>query len=366
MQQGGGSASNEAQKQLALLCLGEVGQQQDLSAIPNLKEILLGGFESASEDTKLSAAYALGHVAVGNMRMFLPIILQASSSSKHQYLLLVSLKELVVVFANQQLDFAPHLGAALPLLLQQCQSEEDSVRSMVAECLGVLTTILPAQVLPVLLQLNSNSTAADTLSRRMIAHALRFSLSRSASSPAALDAITQEMHQFLPLLKDEDLDVKKAALLMVNTAVHHNPRTVEAHIGAVVIPALIETLQTKLERIVDLGPFKHRVSSYHFHLVISFHTVSYVFIPFYASLMLLPLLPLTLILPLSTLCHITGGRLPSPAQDLAHLSGDAARRVARAPGPRLSGAGDAPGAGGQGRAQDPGAPGGWCRLCLFC
>jgi cullin-associated NEDD8-dissociated protein 1 len=251
-------STGETQKQLALHCLGEVGQQQDLSGIPDLQQILLSGFESAAEDTKLSAAYALGHIAVGNMSMFLPMLLQSSASSKHQYLLLVSLKELVVVFANQQLDFLPHLSAVLPLLLQQCQSEEDSVRGMVAECLGVLTTILPEQVLPVLLQLNSD--AEDKLSRRMIAHALRFSLSRSASSPAALEAITKEMHQFLPLLQDADLDVKKAALLMVNTAVHHNPSTIEAHVGSAVIPSLIETLQIKLERTVDLGPFKHRVS----------------------------------------------------------------------------------------------------------
>lgn len=252
------ATAEEVQKQLALLCLGELGQQQDLSSIPNLQQMLLQSFESSQEDTKLAAAYALGHIAVGNTAQFLPILLQSSASSKHQYLLLVSLKELVGAFAQQQLDFAPYLPAVLPLLLQQCRSEEDSVRAMVAECLGVLTTMLPLQVLPVLLQLNADP--ADTLARRMIAHALRFSLSRSASSPAALVAITTEMHQFLPLLQDADLDVKKAALLMVNTAVHHNPSTVEHHLGGAILPALIETVQTKVERIVDLGPFKHRVS----------------------------------------------------------------------------------------------------------
>lgn len=53
--------------------------------------------------------------------------------------------------------------------------------------------------------------------------------------------------------------MKKAALLMVNTAVHHNPSTVEAHLSSAIIPALIETVQIKLERTVDLGPFKHKV-----------------------------------------------------------------------------------------------------------
>lgn len=70
---------------------------------------------------------------------------------------------------------------------------------MVAECLGVLTTMLPTEILPVLLQLCHD--ADDKLSRRMIAHALRFSLSRSAASPTALVAITGEMHRFLPLLQ---------------------------------------------------------------------------------------------------------------------------------------------------------------------
>ena len=218
---------------------------------------MLACFESKSEDTKLAAAFALGHIAVGNMGAFLPLLLQQEGSSKRQYLLLAALKDMVVVFAHLQLDFLPHLPAVLPVLLQQCKSEEESVRTIVAECLGVLTTMLPDHIVPVLLQLSEDE--ADKLSRRMIGNALRCSLSRSTSSPAALQAVAATMHRFLPLLQDSDLDVKRAALLMVNTAVHHNLGTVEEHLGTVVIPALIETLQIKLERTVDLGPFKHRV-----------------------------------------------------------------------------------------------------------
>lgn len=251
------ASSSEGQKQLALLCVGEVGQNADLSSVPNLQSLVLGCFESRSEDTKLAAAYALGHIAVGNMQAFLPLVLQQSDSSKHQYLLLAALKETVTVFANRSADFSPYMSAVLPVLLQQCKSEEDSVRSIVAECLGVLTALLPGQVVPVLLQLSQD--VEDKLSRRMIGNALRFTLSRAASSPAAVEAVAAQMPHFLALLQDADLDVKKAALLMVNTAVHHNPATVEAHLGSVVVPALIETLQIKLERVVDLGPFKHRV-----------------------------------------------------------------------------------------------------------
>lgn len=338
------STSVEALKQLALLCLGEVGQDTDLSAIAQLQGLVLGCFESRAEDTKLAAAYALGHMAVGNLAVFLPLILQTAGSHKQQYLLLAALKDMVVVFANRQLDFLPHLPTVLPVLLQQCKSEEDSVRSIVAECLGVLTTMLPEQIVPVLLQLCADET--DKLSRRMIAHALRFSLSRSSSSPAALQAITGVMTSFLPLLRDEDLDVKKAALLMVNTAVHHNRSTVEAHLSGVVVPALIDTLQIKMERIVDLGPFKHRVS-------------------FLLSPILLMLLMCALTDSATTtvLRSFAGGRQHASAQDLVDLPGDHPGYHARAHGRRRAGASHAGRAGRQGRAEDPGPPGSF--LCFL-
>lgn len=63
---------------------------------------------------------------------------------------------------------------------------------------------------------------------------------------------------FLPVM-DESLEVKKSALLLVNTAVHHNPATVLPHLASFVNPILLDTLRIKLERTVDLGPFKHKV-----------------------------------------------------------------------------------------------------------
>jgi cullin-associated NEDD8-dissociated protein 1 len=327
------AGTTEAQKQLALLCLGEVGQAADLASLAGLKDLVLACFESKSEDTKLAAAFALGHIAVGNMGTFLPLVLQPAGTSKHQYLLLAAVKDMVVVFANQQKDFQPHLAAVLPVLLQQCKAEEDSVRTIVAECLGVLTTMLPDQIIPVLLQLSQD--VSDKLSRRMIGNALRFSLSRSAASAGALQAITTEMHRFLPLLQDEDLDVKKAALLMVNTAVHHNASTIEAHLGTTVVPALIETLQIKLERVVDLGPFKHRVSNLHFHILLGLCTIDQ---------------------RLSATLR-AGGRQHASAQDRADLPGDHPGQLPRAAGQRVSGAGDAHGGGRQGRVEGAGAPG---------
>ncbi len=66
-------------------------------------------------------------------------------------------------------------------------------------------------------------------------------------------------------MEDPNLEVKKQGLLLVNTAVHHNPRTLQAHLASYVNPLLIETLKVKMERTVDLGPFKHKVSKIPLH-----------------------------------------------------------------------------------------------------
>eukprot|EP01040_Poterioochromonas_malhamensis_P026498 gene26498-33336_t len=67
------------------------------------------------------------------------------------------------------------------------------------------------------------------------------------------------MADVLTLLRDDDLDVKKAALMMVNTTAHHNVALLSSLIPTDVFPELLATLQVKIERVIDLGPFKHKV-----------------------------------------------------------------------------------------------------------
>ena len=53
----------------------------------------------------------------GNMGIFLPVVLESIGTNRHQYLLLASLKEIILVHANQGLDFSPFLDSVLPGLL---------------------------------------------------------------------------------------------------------------------------------------------------------------------------------------------------------------------------------------------------------
>jgi cullin-associated NEDD8-dissociated protein 1 len=258
-------SQNDVRSQLALLCLGELGQSTDLSSHLNLKDLILNCFERNSEDVKFAAAYALGHIVIGSMNHFFPLLLQtiqsASAHTRQQYLLLMSLKETINFYASNQptMSFNEYLSSTLPILLELNKSEEESIRNMVGECFGILTIIAPNEILPVLLDLYQKEKD-NKLSLRTIANAFKSALSHHLTAQAS-SAISKVIETILPLLRDSDLDVKKAALLMINTAAHHNPHIIHLYIVNHVNPVLYETLQIKLERVVDLGPFKHKVSS---------------------------------------------------------------------------------------------------------
>lgn len=56
---------------------------------------------------------------------------------------------------------------------------------------------------------------------------------------------------FLRLLKDEDLRVRRAALLMLNSTAHHQPRLIQDHLAknGPIFSVLLETVGLKLERV---------------------------------------------------------------------------------------------------------------------
>jgi cullin-associated NEDD8-dissociated protein 1 len=151
--------------------------------------------------------------------------------------------------------------------LEQSKTNEDSIRNLVAECLGVLTAMHSEHIVPILKDLSVD--LANKSTRCMIAIALKFCLSRNLSQ-TSVATLSNSMQYFLPLLDDKDLEVKRSALLMINTAAHHNIAVISfSSLETFIIPALIATLRIKLERTVDLGPFKHKVFSFNFVIFIN-------------------------------------------------------------------------------------------------
>lgn len=70
------------QRTLALLCLGEIGRQTDLSAHKNLVAAVMTGFTMPEEEVKAAASFALGNIAAGNLPLYLPHLLKAIDTSQ--------------------------------------------------------------------------------------------------------------------------------------------------------------------------------------------------------------------------------------------------------------------------------------------
>jgi len=265
--------------QLALLITGDLGRIVDLGtlegAAERLKSIYVGYFDSSSEDLKHAAAYALGSASVGAQATFLPAIVGKldEENKKQQYLLLSALREFIRCSFQQ--SGGDGVAASLPVIVPALEvhfaDEEEGVRTMVAECMGSLTALQPAVLLPKLAELqdkHSNISAPDgtvaeddeeSKKNSLVCWTVATSVKLAIAGKVDSSQLSSYMPQFVKLLEQKELNVRNAALLMVYAAVHHMPQVVSPLLKGSVMPSLYEVADLKLERKVDLGPFTHKV-----------------------------------------------------------------------------------------------------------
>lgn len=254
------STMNSARQHLSLLCLGEIGRRKDLSAHSHIENIVIESFQSPFEEIKSAASYALGNIAVGNLPKYLPFILdQIDNQQKKQYLLLHSLKEVIArqsVGKAGQAEFQEtSVEKILKLLFNHCESEEEGVRNVVAECLGKIALIEPVKLVPAL---KVRTTSPSAFTRATVAIAIKYSM---VERPEKIDEIIfPEISSFLMLIKDHDRHVRRAAVLALSTAAHNKPNLIKGLLPEL-LPLLYDQTAVKQEliRTVDLGPFKHVV-----------------------------------------------------------------------------------------------------------
>ncbi|XP_063225020.1 cullin-associated NEDD8-dissociated protein 1 [Bacillus rossius redtenbacheri] len=250
---------SDAQHVFALLVIGEIGRHVDLSSIGNLKQVILHSFSSQSEEVKSAASYTLGSVAVGNLPQYVPFVLQEiETQPRRQYLLLHSLKE-IISYQSATPEGIQALHPFVPAIWQQlfrhCECGEEGMRNVVAECLGRLTLIDPASLLP---RLQESLGSPSPLMRTTVVTAVKFTIS---DQPKPIDPLLrQSIGRFLRALEDPDINVRRVALVAFNSAAHNKPSLIRDLLDSLLPQLYAETkVRKELIREVEMGPFKHTV-----------------------------------------------------------------------------------------------------------
>eukprot|EP00124_Ichthyophonus_hoferi_P003647 Ihof_evm2s330 gene=Ihof_evmTU2s330 len=249
--------SSDSIRLLSLLCIGEIGSHADLADNEKIKIVLDTSLGSCSEDVKSGAARALGHVCVGHLDTYLPFILEGIKTKPHrQYLLLHSLKEAICCQATTETginQLRAYVSEIWTLLLEGCETKDEGTRNVVAECLGKLVLVNPELLLPQLQQRLCNKEAHV---RSTVVTAVKFTIT---DTPQPIDRLLKPlMPSFLQPIQDENLGVRRVALVTFNSAAHNKPSLI-ADLLEKLLPVLYgETVErSEYKREVQMGPFKH-------------------------------------------------------------------------------------------------------------
>ncbi|CAH8636247.1 unnamed protein product [Schistosoma haematobium] len=237
-----------------------------------------------------------------------------NNTSQHQlYYLIQALREVLVNLAgldpNQSLKH--YLDSMWSLLLACSGLSEEGTRNLVSECLGRLTLVDPPQLVGRLRQqLNSPEASSSVLMRSTLVTAVKFILIvtdldagtmtkytgrmrydlpdvtyftvPSQETPMPSSPVTNDIESalragsppalidFLGRLADQELSVRRAALVALNTVAHHRPGLVRPLLNIPIqLPGSSETstlldmlcaetvIRKELIREVEMGPFKH-------------------------------------------------------------------------------------------------------------
>lgn len=234
----------------SVLCIGEIGRNNDLSSLKNLTPSLINLFDSKAEDTKICASIALGKIAVGNLEAFLPVIFQEFSTENHRYLLLNSIEE-VINYKSERM--APYIGQILPVLFENSERAEENVRNIVAECLGKLISVSPESIIShIIRNLNQGSVFCKITMVSSIKYAVN----------TKIQLYTEYMEQILPIILEcfniSDVNLIKACLISINSIAHNSPSALKQNFSAISTKVFQETiLKQELIKKVDLGAFMH-------------------------------------------------------------------------------------------------------------
>ncbi|KAG0260456.1 Cullin-associated NEDD8-dissociated protein 1 [Actinomortierella ambigua] len=251
-------SSTDSLKYLSLITLGEIGRRVSLTEYPTIHASILVLFNAHSEEVRSAAAFALGNVSAGNVEVYVPaLIKEIEQDAKKRYLLLHALKEVITRYTQKQSSQALESFASeiWTLLFANCESQEEGTRNVVAECLGKLTLTNPYKFLP---ELQTRLQSPSPHIRGTVVSAFKYTFTDHTRS---YDELLQPLIvEFLSLMKDQDLNVRRLSLSTLDSAAHNKPYLIRDVLGQL-LPLLYQETHVREEliRIVEMGPFKHKL-----------------------------------------------------------------------------------------------------------
>lgn len=139
-------SGDESRVCLALAILGEAGMRLGPKS-PLQPDLFLQQFHDEPDKVSLAAAIALGRAGSGNVPAFLGIILQTMKNGGNtQYLLIQSIKEILLSVSSQSTDLREYAVPIWEQLLQASGNADNKVVS--AECIGRLAMLDPTVFMP--------------------------------------------------------------------------------------------------------------------------------------------------------------------------------------------------------------------------
>ncbi|KAF8878431.1 armadillo-type protein [Infundibulicybe gibba] len=239
---------------LSLLIVGELGRFIDMSPQQEIFTYAIEHFAGDQEELRAAAAFAAGNIAIGNLQQFLPAIVKmVQSDSKKRLLSLHALKEVVTHCPQGQLEGVADL-LWVPLF-EHSDNSEETTRNVAAACLGKLATTHPSKYLP---QLHARIHDENAATRATVVSAIRYTFADTTQSYDEL--LAPLLVDFLSLMLDQDLTVRRLALSSLNSAARTKPHLIREHLASLLPSLYKETIiNPELVRTVQMGPWTHKV-----------------------------------------------------------------------------------------------------------
>jgi len=248
---------------LSLLCLGEIGSKIDLYNYYKDVHINIHNiFSSDNDERKHAAAFALGNITLGNIKVYVPYLVECiNNGNEDKRFVLLALKETINKYIKSDAlkngqEF-PYIQEIWNLLFNLCENAtENSIKSIIAECIGKFSLSSPSLLLP---DLQNRINSTNNTIRSTVITAIRYTFTEQKNPN--YDEILQTMiFDFLKLIGDPDLELRRITLSALNSATYNKPDLIRDCISDL-LPLLYEQthINTALIHIVEMGPFKHQV-----------------------------------------------------------------------------------------------------------